>query len=137
MIGLIFLHQLLVCLYRADVPANIVWFCLDLLVLDRCLGYYRSTNLRFIKARPILSLSFTHQPLIFNIGALVGLSFIDQSLLLQCWTDNQATRDQPIFNLLKLRSIPILFYFIIFTFWLATFNFRLLTFNLWFSTLGF
>ena len=93
----------IICLYRADVPANIVSPIIGLLVLDRCLGYYRSTNLRFIKARPTLSLSMIHQPLIFNIGALVGPSFIDQSLLSQCWTDNQATLDQPIFNFLKLR----------------------------------
>ena len=96
-------RQLLVCLYRADVPANFVSSIISLLILDGCLGYYQSTNLRFIQARPTLSLSFIHQPLIFNIGALVGPSFIDQSLLSQCWTDNQVTLDQPIFNFLKLR----------------------------------
>ena len=35
------------------------------------------TNLRFIKARPILSLSFIYRPLIFDIRELVGPSFID------------------------------------------------------------
>ena len=109
--GPLYERQLLVCLYRADVPANIVSPIIGLLVLDRCLGYYRSTNLRFIKTRPTLSLSFIHQPSIFNIGALVEPSFIDQSLLSQCWTDNQRSLDQPIFNFLKLRWIPILFKF--------------------------
>ena len=65
-------RQLLVCLYRADVPANIVWSNIGLLALDPFLGYYRSSNLRFIRARPILSLSFIYQPLIFDILALVG-----------------------------------------------------------------
>ena len=91
MIGLILSREFLVCLYRADVPAKIFLPIIGLLVLDRCLGYYRFTNLRFIKARPILSLSFIHRLLIFNIAALVGPSFIDQSSLPQYWTDNQAT----------------------------------------------
>ena len=102
MIRFILSRQLLVCLYRADVPANIVSPIISLRALYRCLGYYRSTNLWFIKARPTMSLSFIHQPLMFNIGALVGPSFIDQSLLSQCSTDNQANLDQPIFNFLKL-----------------------------------
>ena len=83
MIGLILSRQLLICLYQADVPTNIVSPIPGLLVLDRCLGYYRSTNLWFIKARLILSLSFIHQPWIFNIAALVWLSF-DRTLLSQC-----------------------------------------------------
>ena len=70
MIGLILSHQLLVCLYRADVPANIVSPIIGLL-------------LSFIH-QPLIFLSFIHQPLIFNIAALVGPSFIDQSLLSQC-----------------------------------------------------
>ena len=74
MIGFILSRQLLVCLYRADVPANIVSTTIGLLILDRCLGSYQSTNLRFIKA---LNLSFIHQTLIFNVGVLVGPSFID------------------------------------------------------------
>ena len=90
------------CWAFSYVPANTVSPIIGLLLLDRCLGYYRSTNLWFIKARPILSMSFIHQPWIFNIGALVWLSF-DRTLLSQCWTDNQATLNQPIFNLLKLR----------------------------------
>ena len=102
MIGLILSRQLLICLYQADFPANIVSPIILLLVLDWCSGYYRSTNLCFIKARPILSLLFIHQPWIFNICTLVGPSF-DRNLLSQCWTDNQATLHQPIFNLLKLR----------------------------------
>ena len=84
MIGFRLSGQLLVWLYPADVPANIVSPIIGLVVLDRCLGYYRSTNLRFIKARPISSLSFIHQTWVFNIGVLVGPSFIDQSLLSQC-----------------------------------------------------
>ena len=109
MIGLILSRQLLlVCLYQADFPANIVLPIIGLLVLDRYLGYYRSNNLRSIKARPIFGQSFVHRPLIFNIGALVRSSFIDLFLLPQCWIDNQATLDQPIVDLLKLRQIPIL-----------------------------
>ena len=45
-------------------------------------------NLRFIIARPILSLSFIYRPLIFDIRELVGPSFIDQSLLPQYQSDN-------------------------------------------------
>ena len=56
MIAFIVLRQLLVWSYRADVPTNIVSSIMGLLVLDGLLYYYRSTNLRFIKARPILSL---------------------------------------------------------------------------------
>ena len=51
MIGLILSRQLLVCLYRADVPTNSVSPIIGLLVLDRFFGYYRSTNLWFTKAR--------------------------------------------------------------------------------------
>ena len=79
MIRLILSRQLQACLHRADVPANIVSPCVSLLALDRCLGYYRSTYLRFIKARPILSLSFIYRPLIFDIRALVEPPFIDRS----------------------------------------------------------
>ena len=111
MIGLILSRQLLVCLYRADVPANIVLPIISLLILNLCFGYYRSTNLRSVKARPILSLLFIHRPLIFNIGALVGPSFIDRSLLPQYLTDNRAPLDQLTFDLLKLKQIPIFFYF--------------------------
>ena len=107
MIALILSRQLLVCLYRADVPANIVSPIIGLLVLDRCLSYYWSINLRFIKARPILSLSFIYRFLIFNIGALLEPSFIDWSLLIPYWTDNQTILHQPIFNMLKLRRIPV------------------------------
>ena len=109
MIGLVLSRQLLVCLSGRYVPANIVSSIIGLLVFDRCLGYYRSTNLRFIKASPILSLSFIHRPSIFNISALVELSFIDWSLFVQRWTDNQVTLYQPIFDLLKWRKIPIWF----------------------------
>ena len=104
------------CRLSTDDRANIVSPIIGLLVLDRGLGYYRSTNLRFIKARPILSLSFIHRLLIFNIVA----SFIARSLLPEYLTDNQATLDQPIFDLLKLRQIPILFSFLIFAFRLLT-----------------
>ena len=83
MIRLILSRQLQASLYRADVPANIVSLIIGSLALDRCLGYHRSTNLRFIKARPILSLSFIYRPLIFDICALVWPSFIDRYLLLQ------------------------------------------------------
>ena len=83
MIRLILSSQLQACLHRADVSANIVSPIIGLLALDRCLGYYRSTNLWFIKARPILSSSFIYRPLIFDIHALVGPSFIDRSLLPQ------------------------------------------------------
>ena len=62
--------------HRADVPANIVSPIIDLLALNRCLGYYRSTNLRFIKARPILSLSFIYRPLIFDIRARISWTVI-------------------------------------------------------------
>ena len=123
MIGLILPRQLLVCLYRADVSANIVSPIIGLLVLDRCFGYYPSTNLKLIKARPILNLSFIHRPLIFNVSALVGPLFIDRSLLTRCWTDNQATLDQPIFDLLRLKQIQIWFWFLILTFWFSSFNF--------------
>ena len=75
-------RELLVCLYRADVLANIVSPIIGLLVLDRCLSYYRSSNLRFIEARPILSLLLIHRPLIFNIGTLIGPSFILTSPIL-------------------------------------------------------
>ena len=81
MIRLILSRQLRASLHRADVPANIVSPIISLLTLDRCLSYNRSINLRFIKARPILSLSFIYQPLIFDIHASVGPSFIDRSLL--------------------------------------------------------
>ena len=47
-----------------------------------------------------MSLSFIHRPLIFNIGALIGPSFVDRFLLSQYWTDNKATLDEPIFDLL-------------------------------------
>ena len=129
MIRLILPRQLQACLHRADVTANIVSPIIGLLAMDRCLGYYRSTNLRFIKARPILSLSFIYRPLIFDIPALVQPSFIDRSLLPQYQTDNQATLDQLIFNLLKFRPIPILFSFPIFIFCLLTFDSRLLVCN--------
>ena len=80
---LILSRQLWACLHRADVPAHIVSLMIALLASDRCLGYYRSTNLWFIKARLILSLSFIYRPLIFDIHALDGPSFIDRSLLPQ------------------------------------------------------
>ena len=79
MIRLILSRQLQACLHRADVPANIVSPIIGLLALDRCLGYYRFSNLRFIEARPILSLSFIYRLLIFDIRALVGPSFIGRS----------------------------------------------------------
>ena len=83
MIRFILSRQWQACLHRADVPAKIVSPIIGLLALGRCLGYYRSTNLRFIKSRPILSLSFIYRPSIFDIRALVGPSFIDPSLLSQ------------------------------------------------------
>ena len=104
-------------------------------IADRCLGYYRSINLRFIKA----SLSFIqHRLLIFNIVALVGPSFIARSLLPQYWTDNQAIFDRPIFDLLKLRQAPILFsIFNSYTFRLLTCNFWLLAFRFLFFIYNF
>ena len=105
MIGLLLSRKFLFWLYRADVPANIFSPIIGLLILDRRFGYHQSTNLRFIKARPIFSLSFIHRRSIFNMGAvLVGPSFIDQSSLPQFWTGNQATIDRSIFYLLKLRQ---------------------------------
>ena len=82
-IRLILLRQLQACLHWADIPMNIVSPIIGLFALDRCLGYHRSTNLQFIKSRPILSLPFIYRPLIFDIRALVGSSFIDRSLLPQ------------------------------------------------------
>ena len=83
MMRLILSRQLQACLHRADVRANIVSPIIGLLALDRFLGYYRSTNLRFIKARSILSLYIIYRPLIFDIRALIGRSFIDRSLFTQ------------------------------------------------------
>ena len=82
-IRLILSRQFQACLHRADVPANIVSPIIGFFALDRCLGYYWSTNLRFIKARPILGLSFIYRPLIFDTRALVGPSLNDRSLLPQ------------------------------------------------------
>ena len=83
MIRLILSRQMSGCLHRADVPANILSPIIGLLALELCLGYYRSTNLGFLKARPILGLSFIYRPLIFDIRALVEPSFIDRFLLPQ------------------------------------------------------
>ena len=105
MIGLILSRQLLICLYRAGVPANIVSPIIGLLVLDRCLGYYQSTKSTVYKNYADLEPIIYSPTFDFNISAL-GPSFIDRP---QYWTDNQATLVQLIFDLLKLRQIPILF----------------------------